>query len=267
MVKVVRDPIQPHVFNRLVTCEKNPEMMESEFGVIALEKGDTFRIDTHDSEYVLCLNEGKVEFQWNTGTATVERLDCFHHDPVVLHLCKGSTVLITCKSDYCEVNVANTENDKLFPCKLYLPKDLMECGVVDKEKLGGKLTRIKRVFFDRTTCPESNLFCGEVVNYPGCWACFPPHLHFEPEIYYYKFLPENGYGFSEYNDEAFKVKNHNVMCIPREHRHSQVTAPGYGGYIMWTQRLQNNGKNIVYRLDPEQAWLEDPCVKVFPEEK
>lgn len=47
--------------------------------------------------------------------------------------------------------------------------------------------------------------------------------------------------------------------------HSQATAPGYAGYIMWTQRLRDNGKEIVYTLDDAHAWLDKEDAKIFPE--
>ena len=146
-------------------------------------------------------------------------------------------------------------------------EELLCRELVDADKLDGKVKRIKRAFFDRSVCPETNLFCGEVVNYPGSWACFPPHLHIEPEIYYYKFFPEQGYGFGEFGEEAVKVVNRSVTCNPGGQLHSQATAPGYAGYIMWTQRLQENGEDIVYTLDKKHAWLDEESVQIFPELK
>ena len=69
-----------------------------------------------------------------------------------------------------------------------------------------------RTFFDRSNCPETNFFIGEVVHFPGKWSSYPPHQHVEPELYYYKFLPENGYGLAEYGDDAFKVKNNDLTA-------------------------------------------------------
>lgn len=34
---------------------------------------------------------------------------------------------------------------------------------------------------------------------------------------------------------------------------------------MWTQRLQNNGKDIEYRLDETHAWLDEEGDKIFPD--
>lgn len=263
MIKVVRGDNNQRI-NKYVCREKNPEMMDSEFCVIHLKNGEEYKIITGE-EYVFCLNCGTVVFQWDDKKETVERKSCFTDDPYVLHVHSGTSVKINCLSQSAEINTANTHNDNMFANKLYHPGEFICSEVVDEKKLDGKVKRIKRAFFDRSTCPETNLFCGEVVNYPGSWACFPPHLHTEPEIYYYKFFPEQGYGFAEFGDEAIKVVNRSVTCNPGGQLHSQATAPGYAGYIMWTQRLQDNGKNIVYTLDESHAWLDADDVKIFPE--
>lgn len=263
MIKVVRGDINQKII-KYVCREKNPEMMDSEFSVVYLEDGEGFEIITEE-EYVFCLNCGAVMFCWDGFEETVRRASCFNEEPYVLHVHRDTKVKITCLSESAEINVANTHNDKRFDNKFYKPGDLNYSGTVDVEKLDGKVKRIKREFFNRTTCPETNLFCGEVVNYPGCWACFPPHLHVEPEIYYYKFFPDQGYGFAEFGDEAIKVVHRSATCNPGGQLHSQATAPGYAGYIMWTQRLQDNGRDITYTLDNQHAWLDADKVKIFPE--
>ena len=253
-------------FNRLVTRKTCPEMMDSEFGVLLLEAGDVWE-HLATEEMVVVLNQGKAVFRWNDQERTCNRESCFHCEPYVLHVSCGTRIFLLALADGTEVTVSSAFNEACFPPEFYGPGDLLCASVVDEEKLEGKVKRIKRVFFDRTTSPLSNLFCGELVNYPGCWACFPPHLHTEPEIYYYKFLPSCGYGFSEYGDDAFRVQEHDVMCIPDGLRHAQATAPGYAGFIQWTQRLQDTGKNIEFHLDPTHAWLDVPDAILFPERR
>lgn len=265
MIKVVRGELS-QMWNKYVSREKNPEMMGSEFSVIYLKNQERFEIDTKE-EYVFCLNRGKVVFSWDDREDTAERKSCFTEDPHVLHVHSGVRVSILCLSEKAEINAANTYNEKQFANRLYRPEDLLCRELVDQDKLDGRVKRIKRAFFDRSVCPETNLFCGEVINYPGSWACFPPHIHTEPEIYYYKFFPEQGYGFAEFGDEAIKVVNRSITCNPGGQLHSQATAPGYAGYIMWTQRLQDNGRNIEYTLDEKHSWLDAENVRIFPELK
>ena len=114
------------------------------------------------------------------------------------------------------------------------------------------------------TAPETNFFIGEVVHFPGKWSSYPPHQHVEPELYYYKFLPENGYGLAEYGDDAFKVKNNDLTGMPESVTHSQAAAPGYAEYYLWCIRLQDD-KNIVTTVVPEYEWVTKADAKYFPD--
>ena len=125
-------------------------------------------------------------------------------------------------------------------------------------------TRIVRTFLDRSNCPETNFFIGEVVSYPGKWSSFPPHTHVEPEIYFYKFLPENGYGYAEVGDTVYKVHHNDATCMAHGVTHSQATAPGYAEYYIWAIRLRDNDP-MVTTVVPEHAWVAEKDAKYFPE--
>ena len=105
----------------------------------------------------------------------------------------------------------------------------------------------------------------EIFHYINPATCsYPPHQHVEPEIYYYKFLPENGYGLAEYGDDAFKVKNNDLTGMPENVTHSQCAAPGYSEYYLWCIRLQDD-VDIVTTVVEEHAWVTAPDAKYFPE--
>lgn len=218
----------------------------TEFGIIYLTTNMKNSLIT-DQEYLFCLVKGKVEFCWDDSSCIAERDDCFVSDPFVLDVPKGTKVSIKCLSDEAELNYACTENPVSFEPLFIKPGELLFSDVVDREPYDGKTMRVKRVFYDWNSHPESCLFCGEIINFPGSWACFPPHLHDEPEIYHYRFSSAKGYGFSEYGDDACRVSHLDTMCIPGGLLHSQVTSPGSKGYIMWTQRLKSNGNGIIYK--------------------
>lgn len=253
-------------YNEMLSVDKNPDMMGMEFGVVAMTKGDKMNFN-YAQEVVYDLTFGKVTFAWEGKSETVERNSCFHEGAVLLHVPQNVAVSIECLSDKAEVSVVRTVNEKSFESKLMKPEDCL-CA---NEKRGAGLmndcsTRIVRTFFDRSACPETNLFLGEVVHFPGLWSSYPPHQHVEPEMYYYKFLPENGYGLAEFGDDAFKVKNNNLTAMPCNVTHSQVVAPGYSGYYLWAIRLQDD-KNIVTTTVDEYAWVASPDAKFFPNEK
>ncbi|QTF08995.1 5-deoxy-glucuronate isomerase [Brenneria izadpanahii] len=250
-------------YNSMVVQETNRDM-NMDFGVQRMSEGDAVSYnEPKESIYVLIF--GKVTFEWDGKRETVERTSCFKEDPILLHVPQNTAVSITCVSDKAEVAIQRTTNPKSFVPRLMKSQDLL-CA---SEQRGAGLmneasTRIVRTFFDRSNCPETNFFIGEVVSYPGKWSSFPPHFHVEPEIYFYKFLPENGYGFAEIGDDVYKVRHNDLTGMPSGLTHSQATAPGYAEYYIWVIRLQDNVamKTI---LAPEHAWVADKEAKYFPE--
>lgn len=264
-MKYTRTAALSYGVNSMVQATSYPELMGLNFDVLKLRPGETHTL-TYQREKLVVLLEGRVSYTWHGQQQSVERASCFHDLPHPLHLdCNSDVTIANEGSDDCELIIVSTENEKSFLTKLYRPEDLSSVGIVGETELDGKTKRIKRVFFDRSVCPQTNIFCGELVNFPGCWACFPPHLHVEPEIYFYRFLPEGGYGFSEHGDEVFKVRHNELVGLPGGLTHSQVTAPGYAGFIFWAQKLQDNGKDIEYHLHKDHAWVEEPEAKFFPE--
>lgn len=258
----------PFVFgmNPLVTAAAHPELMGLNFSVLRLAPQSEYTMAIQEETLALLLT-GSVSFHWNGAQDPVktERASIFHQSPAFLHADMNTEYRITCDGDEAsELIVVSTKNPKSFAPRFFEPKDLASDEVVGEDILDGRTKRAKRVLFDRTTRPEANLFCGELITYPGSWANYPPHLHTEPEIYFYRFLPESGYGFSEQGEEVFKVKQNELVGIPDGLAHSQVTAPGYAGYIFWAQRMQEDGGDIQYRLIEEHAWTDDPNAEIYP---
>lgn len=250
-------------YNKMVTAVDNPEMMGMEFGVVRMETGDVMNFN-YAQEVVYDLLSGKVTFEWEGNKQEVERKSCFHEGAILLHVPENVKVTITASSDV-EIAISRTENKKYFEPRLMLAED---CKDPNEQRGAGQMnecsTRIVRTFFDRATCPETNFFIGEVVHYPGKWSSYPPHQHVEPELYYYKFLPENGYGLAEYGDDAAKVRNNDLMGMPANVTHSQAAAPGYAEYYLWCIRLRDD-ENIVTTVVDEHAWVAQPGAKYFPE--
>ena len=235
-------------YNKMISAVENPEMMGMEFGVVKMAAGDVMHFD-YAQEVVYDLLSGKVTFAWDGKTETVERRDCVHEGAILLHVPQNTKVTITAETET-EVAVARTENKRSFEAKLMRPED---CLCANEERGAGQMnecsTRMVRTFFDRSNCPETNFFIGEVVHFPGKWSSYPPHQHVEPEMYYYKFLPENGYG---------------LTGMPANVTHSQAAAPGYAEYYLWCIRLQDD-KNIITTTVKEYEWVTAPDAKYFPD--
>lgn len=251
-------------YNKIVTKEEHPEMMGMEFGVLLMDSGDKLSFN-YKKEVIYVIMTGKVTFYWNNNRKTVERKSCFHEAPVLLHVPQNTPVTIECVSDTAEISVSTTDNTRDFEAKLMEADD---CLCANEERGKGTLndcsSRLVRTFFDRSNCPQTNFFVGEVVSYPGKWSSFPPHTHVEPEIYFYKFLPENGYGFAEIGDDVYKVKNNELTGMPCRKTHSQATAPGYAEYYIWVIRLRDDA-DIITTVEPEHQWTTAKDAKYFPE--
>ena len=252
-------------YNSMVSAVDNPEMMGMEFGVVAMTENDQLSFD-YAQEVVYDLLFGTVTFKWEGRTERVTRKDCFHEGAILLHVPQNTPVTIICHSDQAEIAVSRTENKKSFQAHLMYPQD---CLCANEERGAGQMlecsTRLVRTFFDRSSIPETNFFIGEVVHFPGKWSSYPPHQHVEPELYYYKFLPENGYGLAEYGDDAFKVRHNDLTGMPENVTHSQVVAPGYSEFYLWCIRLRDD-EDIVTTVVPEHAWVTAPNAKFFPNE-
>lgn len=250
--------------NSIVSEEKNPDMMGMNFDVIAGQKNDVYDINK-SKETVVVLLFGKVIFEWDGKKQEVERKSCFHNNPIVLHVSKETPVKVTILSDVAEIGFATTDNKNTFEPMLFSDEDLL-CA--NEERGAGTLnecsTRLVRTFFDRSNRPKTNFFIGEVVSFPGKWSSYPPHTHVEPEIYFYKFLPEDGYGFAENGDDVYKVKQNDLTTMPANIRHSQTTAPGYAEYYLWIIRLRDD-EDMVTTVVPEYEWTNSPDAKFFPD--
>jgi 5-deoxy-glucuronate isomerase len=97
-------------------------------------------------------------------------------------------------------------------------------------------TRIVRTCFDDTNRPESNLVIGEVIGVPGKWSSYPSHHHPQPEIYHYRFLPEQGFGLTAIGEKAYIIRDRDTILIRDGEVHPQVTAPGYAMWYLWVIR-------------------------------
>lgn len=94
-----------------------------------------------------------------------------------------------------------------------MPKDVRS-DIFGGGTLNETSIRTVRTVFDGEINPLSNMVLGEVINHPGKWSSYPPHHHPQPEIYHYRFFPEQGFGISVLDDDASVVKHGDTTLIP-----------------------------------------------------
>jgi 5-deoxy-glucuronate isomerase len=211
-----------------------------EFGVLKLLPGETWEHSGGADEQCWLLAGGNARITWNVNgageqSADISRKDLFDHSPWCLSVPKETKVAIIADKDGCEFYYVATDNSKSFAAKLFTPE---EC----KSEFRGKgtmretSTRIVRTVFDDTNRGESNIVIGEVIGVPGKWSSYPPHHHPQPEIYHYRFLPEQGFGLTAIGDKPYIIKDKDTILIHEGEIHPHVNAPGYAMWYLWVIR-------------------------------
>lgn len=230
----------------------NSEMM-MDIDVYILDGTKTFY--SEDKEIAVLLLSGKIELKWQDQNVVIKREDVFIEDASCLHCPKG--VKIEVKSLLkSEILVQKTYNTKDFPCKLYLPQDILSF-VSCEDKWENTAVRDVKTVFDYSNAPYSNMVLGEVVARQGRWWSYIPHNHPQPEVYYYKFQRPEGFGACFIGEKAYTIKDGSCGAFEGGNNHPQVTAPGYPMYCCWMIRhLPDNPWTD--RIDDERyTWLNE----------
>lgn len=255
----------PEGYEAIVTRAGPNGDMLMDFGHLALGAGRTWVSEPGD-ERAFLLAGGTATLRWEGGghpaaSARVERSSLFDEDPTVLSVPAASSVTVTAVADS-EFYVVATSNEKNFEPRLYLPED---CYGEERGRgaMRGASTRIVRTVFDNTNAPHSNLVVGEVIGAPGRWSSYPPHHHPQPEIYHYRFLPVQGFGFTAIGHRPYLLAERDTILIRDTEDHPQVTAPGYAMWYLWFIRHLEGDRYGVQSFDPAHAWVADPAADIW----
>ena len=240
----------------------HPEFL-LDFGLLRLEKNKEF-ISDEPKERAYLLMKGVIELSWDNEKRKVQRNSCFDESPTVLHIPQNKKIRIVCLSQTAELAVEKCLNNRVFPPKLYLPEDC-DSQEFGKGTMKEASTRTVRTVFDGERAPWSNMVMGEVITHPGKWSSYPPHDHPHPEIYHYRFKPEQGFGASFLDYEAYTVRDGDTCLIPPDTTHSQVAAAGYAMWYVWMiPHLENNvWKPETRYFRDEHKWLLDKNAAIW----
>ena len=243
-----------------VICSSDSDML-LDVTHIKLSQGETFQDQGHEERAFLLIT-GEITVRLDGKDYHVSRRSCFDDDPIVFHLSQDTPIFITACQDS-ELCIEGCPNDNDFKPVVYMEGDSMLSRPAENT-LDGMADRIIRTVFDGDSAPYSNMVLGEVVGLPGRWASYPPHDHPHPEVYLYKFLPDNGYGISIIEDDASIVRSDYASLIPGLKTHSQVAAPGYAMYYVWMiphlkgnrwlQTTRNYRKEFEWVLTNPRLW-------------
>lgn len=231
--------------------------------LVRMTKGETKEYLDAEKETLFVLQEGNVKFSFEGKESTAKRANVFDDAPVGLHVCKGVKVVVEALEDS-EFLCFMTENEKEFETTVFNKENVV---VVDRGagQWNECATRNVRTMVDYSINPLSNMAFGETVNYPGKWSTFVPHLHDQPELYYYRFNRPEGFGASFYGENVYKVKDYSYIVVDERLEHPQVTAPGYAMYYFWIIRHFDDNPWTGADNVKEHEWLTDPNCKIWPE--
>jgi 5-deoxy-glucuronate isomerase len=209
--------------------------MLMDFGVLKLGSGETYEDNSGTDERVWLLAHGSAYISWDGGEMEISRPNLFDYSPWCLSVSAKNKVTITAAQDGAEFYYCATDNPKPITARLFSPD---ECGSEFRGEgtMRETSTRIVRTVFDDTNRPESNLVIGEVIGVPGKWSSYPPHHHPQPEIYHYRFLPEQGFGLTAIGNTPHIIRDKDTILIREGEVHPQVTAPGYAMWYLWVIR-------------------------------
>ncbi len=241
----------------LTTYENEYKEMNMDIRVYRMAVQEVREFGCEGEETAVLLLQGKVMFQWNEYLQEVSRKDVFSQGPWCIHVCTGQKVEVAAVEET-EILVQRTHNKTEFAPKLYKPEDApwkYSC----RDKFGNVAKRRVNTIFDYETAPYSNMVLGEVLNDRGNWSGYLPHRHPQPEVYYFKFDHQEGFGASFVGDEVFKSTEGSFSAIPGGRLHPQAVAPGFQMYTCWMIRhLEGNPWLQTDRCEDERyVWMHE----------
>jgi len=252
-------------YNSITEEGEHSDNTMMDFGILRLHAEECYECHL-GKERAFLLMKGSVTFSFNGVTRCPERQSLFEENPVVLHVPQGISVQVAAETE-AEIAVMRTQNEKAFEPKLYGKEDTQH-EQRGAGTMGETSTRIVRTTFDDHNAPDANLVVGEVINFPGKWSSYPPHPHPQPEIYHYRFFPEQGFGHATVGDMVYTVHNGDTVKILNDLSHPQVAAPGYAMYYIWVIRhLEGNRygeRSGTPIFDQEHLWVTEKHAVIWP---
>jgi 5-deoxy-glucuronate isomerase len=238
-------------YNPMATRESD---MLMDIGYQVINQDTAVELSDPWQEMALVIVTGNVMVRWNGREAIMKRQSLFEENPYCLHVPAGMQVIIK-TIEKSEVLVQKTINNRKFAPVFYQPQDI-QTNVFGAGLWEGTAKRTVRTIFDYANAPYSNMVNGEVVNAPGRWSGYIPHVHPQPEVYAYKFSRPQGFGACFIGDNVFKITHNSWAELSGGYCHPQVAAPGYAMWYSWMIRHLEGNPWQKTRTDlPEHVWL------------
>jgi len=218
-------------YNSIIELDGNGASMMMDVGVLVLEAGQSWDFCDAEKEIALMILEGDVCFEAEGKSLCDMRTNPYEDLPFGVLFAKGHKMHLSTKNG-CEIYVQKSLNDRDYETCFY-PKDSIDLAVTGEGILDDTMHRKVRTMFDYYNAPFSNMVLGDVVNKPGRWSGYIPHLHEQPEAYFYRFDKPQGFGAGFEGENVYKIKNNSLLMINSNMEHPQVAAPGYAMMTVW----------------------------------
>ena len=249
-------------YNSIAELDGKNANMLMDFGILKMKKGDTYS-NADNKERAFLLLEGGITYKWDGQESRATRANSFDESPYCLHVPMDEKVELVAEEESL-VAIQAVYNDTKFDPVFYT-QEMCRSEQFGAGTLGETSTRTVRTIFDDSNAPYSEMVIGEVITHPGKWSSYPPHHHPQPEIYFYRFNVEGGFGYCEQGDDVYKVGHNDAACIEGGKTHPQTAGPGYAMYYLWLiPHLKDARFGERIFIEPHK-WTLDPDAKIWPD--
>lgn len=239
----------------------NSPLKHIKLGVLTLLKNKRYRSSTEMRETAVVVLSGTVYVSVQGKKYKLgKRKDVFSGKPEMIYIPINEVFEIK----------ADKNSELIITSALGKTKKrvIVKKGSELKKRVAGR-GYFERHIFDLLTANDDAdaLLMGETFHIDGGWSCIPPHKHDKDrlplesnleEVYFFKIMPENGFGFErlysegEKFDKTWVLKNNSVLSMPFGY-HALAVSPGYRLYYFWV--LAGKKRILKQFFDPRYDWL------------
>lgn len=202
-------------------------------------------INKKNREIVAVIMEGKADFSVDQiiFAGLGERANVFEGKPYSVYIPAGVRFTITAVSDV-QIALCSAPSDLQVDPYVVTPEQVTT-GVWGRHNFTRHFRKILTIDAF-PNLPVQHLIVGETITPSGNWSTYPAHKHeadnlpdeaYHEEMYFFKILPNNGFGITRFyhnNEDAvnFTVCDNSILMMPDGY-HTYVGAPGFTSYYLW----------------------------------
>lgn len=234
-----------------IICRSDSTMM---MDVEHYKINESIEFQSTDQEVAILLFSGELHIEVDGATYYLKRTSCFDESTQALHVSceKEISIHAQCESEFLVQKIGNIT---LFETKVLNHSNTKQVTLGGENEHFQTCKRVCNTLIDIELAPYSNMVLGEIYNAAGSWSSYPPHHHPQPEVYFYKFDKEQGFGGCFIGDQVVKISHNSAALIEGHNTHPQCSAPGYKMYYAWMIPHQPKKWENTRIFDEEHTWM------------